>query len=299
MFFQPGQATDRLYAYVRDDVNQTECGKMREFCEELWAEYRPYADRHFLSDATNHFHQRFWEMYLAVTLTRKGFELCKVGDEGPEFYFISGDKKIWVEAVAPGPGQGPDAVTEPPVGVGYLVPEEQMILRYTNGLSEKLKAYEAALRKGTIGAADCFIVAINGQDITNGICCDIEDGVPLWMQAFLPYGEYAVKFDIKKKEIIGGFYKYRDSISKKSKSPVSTKPFLEEEYKGISGILHSAVGCHPLNRPKEIGADFEFLHNPLASQPIERSVFSFCRQYLFSPQQGELQTIERNKASSS
>ena len=70
---------------------------------------------------------------------------------------------------------------------------------------------------------------------------------------------------------------------------VYTNSFLNPKYAGISGVLGSAI--YPTD-PVELGCDFWFLHNPLASQPIGKPVFSFCRQYFF---QGEtLQTFESN-----
>ena len=47
-FFQPGSASDLDYAPLRD---LPQCEPHRRFVEELWAQYRPSEDRHFLSDA--------------------------------------------------------------------------------------------------------------------------------------------------------------------------------------------------------------------------------------------------------
>ena len=66
-FFQPGSRAAHPYVDMRDMPRLAEA---RRFVEELWVEYRPLADGHFCADARNHFLQRLWEMYLAVTLKR-------------------------------------------------------------------------------------------------------------------------------------------------------------------------------------------------------------------------------------
>ena len=104
-FFQAGHATDPAYRNVRDSPNLTDA---KAFVESLWPRYEHLADSNCRSDARNHFLQRFWEMYLACALTQRGFTLHKVGNAGPEFYFLDGDRRVWVEAVAPTQGDGPD-----------------------------------------------------------------------------------------------------------------------------------------------------------------------------------------------
>lgn len=282
-FFQPGSTTDHTYVDMRDLLVLAEA---RSFVEELWAEYQPLADRHFCADARNHFLQRFWEMYLAVTLKGRGFLLTKVGDEGPEFYFLHEHKKVWVEAVAPGPGIGPDAVPQPQLGQASAVPQEQILLRFTTALADKLGTYNNALKKGIINGRDHYVVAINCRGIHEAPFPSV---LPYGVMACLPFGHPTVTLDGQTRQIIDSYFQYRDQVSKRSGKVVYTNLFLNPEYAGISGVLGSAI--YPTD-PVEMGCDFWFLHNPLASQPIGKSVFSFCRQYFF---QGEtLQRVESN-----
>src|SRR5437879_13909766 len=111
-FFLPGSASEP-YAAVRDCAH---LAHIREQIERLWLIYEPYADKHFLDESRCQFHQRTWELYVGCTLIQHGFVPKKVSDEGPEFYVEIGGKKIWIEAIAPEPGQGPDAVPPPPSG---------------------------------------------------------------------------------------------------------------------------------------------------------------------------------------
>jgi len=282
-FFQPGQANDPDYVELRDVPDLAEA---RRFVEELWAEYEPFADRHFLADARNHLLQRLWEMYLGVTLMRKGFSLKKVSDEGPEFYFMAGEKRVWIEAVAPGPGTGADAVPESLPLQASIVPLRQIHLRLTNALAEKLKKYNAALKKGIVTVSDHYVVAISCRGIPDAVrAVDLPDVI----RGYLPFGFPIVTIDLETRAIVNSSFQYRDQVTKSSGAPVSTRSFLDPKYAGISGVLCSRV-CPTVHVEVEMGGDFEFLHNPLASQPIGKSVFSFCRQYFLEGQ--TLQTLE-------
>ena len=280
-FFGLGPARDRNYVEIRDNPD---LGFARRFVEELWAKYRPLSDRHFLADSSNHFLQRFWEMYLAITLKEHGLAPIKVRDEGPEFYFLLGEKKVWIEAVAPGPGTGPDAVPHPPLRRVFRVPQEQILLRFTNALAEKLKQYNAALKKRIVDVTDHYVVAINCRGIPHALYGSV---LPFGVMAFLPFGDPAVTIDKEQRRIVDSYFEYRGDVVKGSGAAVPTNSFLDPQYAGISGVLHSAV--YP-TAPLELGGDFWFLHNPFATQPVDRRAFSFCRQYFF--RDGMLQIIE-------
>jgi len=301
-FFQLGPAKDCVYVNVRRKarpdpatrrkaIGDRAAEEAHEFCEGLWAEYT-CPDSTFRSDAKNHFQQRFWEMYLCVAHKRKGFNPVKsgFGDEGPEFYFMVGEKKVWVEAIAPDRGTGTDAVPKWDRTKIYDEHTNEIILRYTHALSTKLEAYNEAVQKGLIGHSDCYIVAINCNLIPTA---DMGFIVPYPAKAYLGIGDYTVVMNRDTNKVVDRHFKFQEQIAKENGAPVNTAPFLSPEYAGISGVLHSAVDV--LNHPPIMGGDFKFLHNPLASQPIERSVFSFCRQYIYSRERGELQTVEPDK----
>ena len=272
-FFQPGSTDDHTYVDMRDMPVLAEA---RRFVEELWAEYRPLADSHFCADARNHFLQRFWEMYLAITLKAKGFLLTKVSDEGPDFYFSLKKRKVWVEAVAPEPGIGPDAVPQPQLGQVSDVPQEQILLRFTNALAEKLGRYNDALKKGIIDGSDHYVVAINCRRIPDA---PYPSHLPYGVMACLPFGHLMVTLDRQTRQVVDSSFQYRDQVSKSSGAVVPTNSFLNPEYAGISGVLGSAI--YPTD-PVGMGCDFWFLHNPLASQPIGNAVFSFLSPVFLS-----------------
>ena len=87
-FFLPGAAPDDGYRDVRDLDNLKH---LRDFVEGLWAEYQHLADKHFRQDAKAHFEERFWEMYLAVALLQRGYEVQPAGDNSPDLRVMDGD----------------------------------------------------------------------------------------------------------------------------------------------------------------------------------------------------------------
>jgi hypothetical protein len=74
-FFLTGDCKDPAYRNVRDNPDGAEA---KAFVESLWSRYHDLADPHFRQDARNHLHARFWEMYLALTLRERRFELKRV-----------------------------------------------------------------------------------------------------------------------------------------------------------------------------------------------------------------------------
>lgn len=276
-FFMDGPCQDLAYQNTRDHPRGEDD---KSFVEQLWARFYPLADPHFREDARNHFHQRFWEMYLAVTLMEHGFKLQRHGDTGPEFYAVVGTRRIWFEAVAPGPGDGPDHVPQLVFGEVTDIPTEQILLRFTHAFTEKRRKYATALDKGIISDEDPYVLAINSLGIRYA-----PDGpsLPYFIQAFLPFGPLTVLLDVKTGAAKESFYSYRPQVSKASGSPVSTAAFLDEEASFCSAVLHS--GVHSATSPQQFGGDFAVLHNPKARRPIAAAVLNWCKQATFRDNQ--------------
>jgi|SRR6267142_1351863 len=270
-FFSSEQGEDLAYINVRDLPHLAEA---REFVESLWTRYRGYHDPHFLEDARNHFIERLWEMYLAVTLLERGFQLIRYGTEGPEFYFLHDGRKVWTEAVAPGPGRGRDRVAREPIGQAFTVPTEAILLRFTNALAEKRGRYLAARQKGIIDDSDLYVLAVNSRRIPHA---PFGNTLPFFVQAYLPIGDLSLMMDRATGKLGNPFYKYRDAVSKASGAAVRTDSFLDPNFSFVSAILHSAVDC--VNRPNALGGEFAVLHNPNAVHPLDPAVFSWCKQF--------------------
>lgn len=267
-FFLAGECTDLAYKNVRD---LSYCEDVRLFIRAMWERYAPLADIHFREDAKNHFLERFWEMYLGITLSERGLTLTRSGGEGPEFYIESRDKRVWVEAIAPGPGEGEDRVPE--LEVDGDVPTEKILLRFTHALVTKRKQYIEACNKGIVSTSDAYVLAINSRGIPSA---PYGNTMPYFVQAFLPFGPLAVAIDPRSLDVVDSRYQYRDVVKKRSGTNISTKAFLGPGFSFCSAVLHSSVDC--VNRPIEFGGDFCVLHNPTASHPIDPSLFSWAQQ---------------------
>lgn len=272
-----GPCEDLAYLNTRD---HPDCADYKSFVEKLWARVQHLTDPHIREDARNHFHQRFWEIYLAVTLLERGIDLHRHGKEGPEFYALVGNRRVWFEAIAPGPGIGLDQVPQPVLGEATYVPTEKILLRFTQALDTKRKTHVAALAKGIVSADDPYVLAINSRGIPYA---RYGNTMPYFIQAFLPFGPLTHKFDAKTLELKDSYYPYRSEISKLSGSAVSTRTFLDEEASFCSAVLHSGVDC--ANHPNQLGGDFSALYNPRAQSPFDAIVLSWCEQFTLRDEQ--------------
>lgn len=279
-FFLPGTCSDRGYANVRDGQHSLLI-EGRAFTESLWQRYQGFADPHFRQDARAHFVERFWEMYVAVALLDRGLQVSPGSGTGPEFYFLSRNTKVWVEAVAPGPGTGSDRVPEPELG--GVVPTAKILLRFANALAEKRERYRSALTTAMISACDGYVLAINSRRIPHA---PYGNTLPYFVQALLPFGDFTLMLNRESRKVEDAFYAPREAVAKTNQALVCMRRFLDPEFAFISAVLHSAVDC--VNRPAEMGGDFAVLHNPGATQPIHPSVFDWCDQYFY--REGMLET---------
>ena len=190
-----------------------------------------------------------------------------------------------VEAVTPGPGTGEDRVDEPPRGGTSNVPTEQILLRFTNAVSEKQRQHLASRKLGVISNDDGYVIAINSRGIPHA---PYGNTLPFFFQAFLPIGDPTIDIDRESGRQIDSYYGPRETVTKANGSPVSTTIFLDRDYSFISAVIHSSVDC--VNRPDVLGADFEVLHNPMALHPLTSSVLGWCRQYVLRDEEFKVHT---------
>ena len=150
-------------------------------CEELWADFKPLADRQFLDRFPFEFHQRWFEMYTAAALKRAGFEVHSA-DAGPDIQTSIDGRRVWIECVCATCGEPgrPDSVPErvvtklgdPPVVT--RVPHEKVVLRLRNSLREKADKYTTYLKNGVVKPDDLLVVALNVHAIPHA-WPDMED----------------------------------------------------------------------------------------------------------------------------
>ena len=220
-FFSIGAITDSDYESLNFPINE-HTQRCRDFVECLWRDYSEFADKNFLSNAKNNFHQRFWEMYLSVTFVRKGYKVIKTPDESPDVCIQMNGKKIWIEAVAPGPGTGLDQIPIPEFGKANWVPTDQIALRYLNVLNTKFHKYQTYVKKEIVGSSDIFVIAINCSKVPHAY---FGSSLPYHVQALLPIGPPNVIFDVATDSIVKTGYSFKDSVVKNSGSIDQVKFF--------------------------------------------------------------------------
>lgn len=272
-FFKQGEANDLAYKNVRDEQNLY---MAKEFIESLWPTYREYADSHFREDAPNHFLQRFWEMYLGCTLLKYGLKLEPNKGEGPDFSIIYKGTRIWIEAIAPEAGCGPDQIPTFQDGKANIIPTEKILLRFTSALIDKQKKLNIAMNKQIVKPKDLVLLAINSRNITYA---PYGAEIPYFIKALLPIGNLTISINPSAKEKTETYHQYRPVILKENRSQVSTAPLLDPKYSSFSGVIHSGVDW--ANHPLELGNDFDLLHNPSCLQPLPSDLFSWCRQFKY------------------
>jgi hypothetical protein len=112
--------------------------------------FERHADPEFRKELRSNFNARYWEMYLTVSFILAGYEVT-CPKPGPDVGIIYKGKRIWFEAVSPNPGKpgSPDYIAQPPMGEVFDVPNEKIVLRYLNSISEKYdRQYANWLEKG-------------------------------------------------------------------------------------------------------------------------------------------------------
>lgn len=273
-FFLPGESPDPLYVAMRDYTHNE---ALRAEIEAMWCVFEPYADSSFKRAATQQFHQRYWEMYVAVALMHRGHALTKHGDDGPEFSFQVDGRRVWLEAVAPTRGIGADAVPEITHGEYYNVPVEQILLRFTNAFREKQQRFAVARGKGIVSSDDAYILAINSRNVPHA---PYGATVPFYIQALLPVGSLTLEIDKDSRRVVDRYHNYRPEVRKANNTEVSTSIFLDSMSAFCSVVLHSAVDA--ANHPSELGSDFSLLHNPSATHEVRGEVFFWAEQFTFS-----------------
>ena len=214
------------------------------------------------------FYSVWWELYLAYALSCAGVSLVpskdrprSVGKGRPDL--LAANPRIWIEAVMPYPGTGPDALSEPPLGTVYTVPLEGIVLRLRTAIQEKVTKLQRYLEDGTISNCDATIIAVSGARLPfrfNGY------PVPDIVRAVCAVGSLVVELNLVSKKRMGNYVEFRDHILKKSNEPVTTDLFLQKDSAHVSAVLYSPSDC--VNHPRKPGADFILVHNPNATVPL-------------------------------
>lgn len=251
------------YLALRD---QSRHADLRRHCSQLWGTFEPFADADFLAEFALHPHQRYWEMYLGVRLIELGFQLRpRASADGPDLLLILDNRNVWIEATVPGEGAGIDSVPTLEEHSGFMpIPEDKIILRFTNSISEKKQRLDHYLDAGIVAAADAYIIAISGGRIQMLM---FNGPMPAIIKSVYPIGDHQVIVDANKGEVIEQRLAIRRAIEKASGSLVSTQSFIDPSFSAVSGLLYSDVAL--TNQPKDQTQEFLFIHNSVAAAPMD------------------------------
>lgn len=260
------------------------CQSVREYSghrlwmEELWEQYKSYADKGFIGDFKMHFSQRAWELYLGATFLNRGFSL-EMRKFGPDFsvHDIKTNTRLaWVEATSVQKGNGVEKVPETVFGRVVSVPTEQMLLRLSGALSEKFKQYSSWLNS-VVAINEPFVIAIDRSELEH------VDVIPLILKVLFGIGDYTLTFKsgASHHEPNGSYWSDLASIKKRNGNPVTTNFFLDPSHTGISAVIYSNDGIlNSPRQPTEMGENFIMIHNPLAKNPLPAHIFPFGTEYM-------------------
>ncbi len=260
------------YLALRDNPNYS---NVKYYCETMWEKFEPFADSSFRNEFSNDMHSRFWEMYLASQLLDQGFELIsRKIIIGPDIHIFNNHRNIWIEATAPTGGIGDDAINSVlgHSAIGVL-PENQIILRISNAISEKHKKWKKYIKDNIISFEDPYIIAINGGRIRILLL----ETIPYILKATYAIGDVITEFDTQTGKIINSHFEYCKEITKKNRATVVRGLFFDPTYSGISGILYSNAALW--NLPESPGNEIIYLHNTLASICMQECWLKIGKDY--------------------
>jgi len=125
-------------------------------------------DPHFEQELDRDPHARLWEMMLAKILSSAGYEPTSAAC-GPDFIIEKDGKRIFIEAICPGPGDEGNPNSVPPIVYGAPVfqdvPVPQIVLRIRSALEEKKRKYAQYLAQGIVSEGDICIIAVSSSKI--------------------------------------------------------------------------------------------------------------------------------------
>jgi hypothetical protein len=279
-------------------------GQIREGLETLWKRFEPYADKEFIKEFGRHPEERFWEMYLGVRLLegrkalRKRNQLPKKErDEGPDFCIQKGRRKIWVEVIAPSPGDENNLDKVPDLFASGADKEarRKIELRIASALKTKADKFARYGEKGIIGPHDSCVVAIAASQFALEADAEGGTGLPLPVTTVYPFGEEVVTIDPETAEFASLSHKYSgeiDRAKKEGKKPeaVARTAFQNEYFAGIDGLIwsHRSTGNFLGNTD-----DLVYVHNQIAKRPLPKRWMNWREEHFSVDGGKKLRRIKR------
>jgi type I restriction enzyme S subunit len=181
---------------------------------------------------------------------------------------------MWIEAIAPGPGTGPDRVPELPADhQARSVPDDQIQLRYLSAIDEKHRKLGLYQQKKAVAQEEPYIIALNGADATQSGDFDPPRIVRCLFGIHMPIAHYSTT----QKHVEGYSWQRRQAVEKANGQDISTTGFLGEGMPGVSAVIFSLAT--PWNGIHETGKDFVVVHNPNAKNKLPVRLLPARREY--------------------
>ena len=276
--------TDLAYSNIRAPKREG-AAIARANCDALWRDFEPYASAHFLSEFPFRFHQRWFEMYLAVALLRAGLEISCPKDNAPDVRVQHRDGRVlWLEAVAPtgGDESNPDRVVYSKAAPGetsvaYYVPTQKITLRVSGALHDKAKKLKTYREQKVVAPDDQALVAISVSGIPHGFY----DAETYGLAVTYGVGPQFVVIDRESGEAVDSGFHHRPELQRGSGSPVDVAPFLRAEFAHITGALVSSVDAANCAYPP--GLEFMLFPNPHGAPPYTERQLPVGREWRLLP----------------
>jgi hypothetical protein len=265
-------------------------GQIRQGLEKLWNRFKSYADKEFVKEFGRHVEERFWEMYVGVRLLegrkalRKRNRLPKKErDEGPDFCIRKGRRKIWIEVIAPGPGDEDNLDKVPDLFASGADRDarRKIELRIASALKTKTDKFSRYREKGIIGPNDSCVVAIGASQFALEAYAVSGGGLPLPVTTVFPFGEEVITIDRETAEFASLSHKYSGEIErakKEGKKPeaVARTAFQNEYFSGIDGLIWSRRSSGNFLGNTD---DLVYVHNQLANLPLPKRWLNWAEEY--------------------
>jgi hypothetical protein len=278
---------DSTYIHVRDSEF---CDDDRAYLDAAWQVFRAHADTNFATEFRRPgcFQSRAWELRFAWTLRDIGLPFTGP-KPGPDFAIPFANHTVYVEAVAPHPTESLVANYEAARGFGTVVPDAEIILRYTGAIAEKVQKIRDYRRTGTVGRHDPYVIALSGANIPQS---SIEEWpFPRILKPLFAIGEPYLSVPIDGcGETTQGIHRKEKRATAKG-SPVSCRIFLEDGDRELSAVIFSAwdIKNRPETRERPPGNDFLVVHNPYAENPMQLGLIPRGREW--AVKDGNLQLV--------
>jgi hypothetical protein len=269
LFESTDPQADPLYTTLRTST-EPKAVKVRQHCERMWAIYHRYADPNFVTEFMLHFHERWFEMYVTVTLLRQRALVQKTQPPGPDILVAHDGRRIWIEAVcATGGAPGlPDSIPAPQFVQGKTIVEpagyevwDRIALRIRNSIETTRRAYEKYLQLGIVAPDDLLVIAVNVYGIP-GATLDTQKYI---LRAAFGVGNLQVVIDRASREIVSTHTQELISIAKHNGAAVGTQPFVDGSMPTVSAVLASDF-CAMAAADKDI-IDLTIFPNLTATNP--------------------------------